>query len=196
MKAAKFFLSVVVFVGLAACSTTGGDVVVSRSDDLSSRPSWAKEAESFKIEDGTVYSLGTTTISADSRIEAGYRIAENNAKGAIASAIEQRLNYIFQNAEEGTELDARQTRFIGAEFTKLTTSSIRPGGRYWEKVATTDANGQKKLIYRVYARVSMPEEDFKKAIFDAIRRAQGKVGLSQDFAQKVDQHWNEFVTGE
>ena len=39
----------------------------------------------------------------------------------------------------------------------------------------------------------MPETDFKRAILDAIRKQQGKGGLSKDFAQKVDQHWDKFV---
>src|SRR5581483_6442033 len=77
---------------------TAEDKVLSRIDDLSHRPDWLKESETFKIKDGMVYSLGSTTIPGDHRVEAAYRIAENNAKAAIAAAIEQRLNFIFQNA--------------------------------------------------------------------------------------------------
>ncbi|MGZ3709244.1 MAG: hypothetical protein ACXWPM_10930, partial [Bdellovibrionota bacterium] len=39
------------------------------------------------------------------------------------------------------------------------------------------------------ATVEMPESDFKRAILDAVRRAQGKAGISADFAEKVNQQW-------
>ncbi len=56
-------------------------------------------------------------------------------------------------------------------------------------------NGQSVLRYRVFALVEMPEQDFKSAVVDAIRRSQGKGGISQDFAKKVDAHWDQFVNG-
>ena len=193
MKISKL-LSVIVLFGLAACASSMKDIVLERSDGLSKRPDWVKESNAFVIEKGTVYSLGSTTIPANARPEAGFRIAENNAKGAIAGAIEQRLNFMFQNAEEGLTMDATQTRFIGAEVSKLTTSSIRPGKRYWEKVAVvTDAEGERTVQYRVFAQVTMPEADFKKAIQEALRRAEGGKGLSEEFRERVDRNWDEFV---
>src|SRR5438046_192794 len=72
------------------------DVVISRIDDLSKRPEWVKESEPFKIQNGKVISLGQTSIPGDNRVEAGYRIAENNAKASIATAIEKRLEFLFQ----------------------------------------------------------------------------------------------------
>lgn len=169
------------------------DAVVSRIDDLSKRPEWVREGEPFKVKDGIVYSLGATTIPGDNRVEAAYRVAENNAKAAIAGAIEQRLEFIFQNAEEGTSMDATQARYIGAEASNIVTSSIRSGQRYWEKVATTKDSGDRVTQYKVFALVSMPEADFKKAIIDAMRKKQGKGGLSAEFANKVDKQWDRFV---
>jgi hypothetical protein len=49
--------------------------------------------------------------------------------------------------------------------------------------------------YRVFALVEIPENDFKAAVFDAIRRSQGKAGISAEFAEKVDKHWDQFVSG-
>ena len=40
----------------------------------------------------------------------------------------------------------------------------------------------------------MPEEDFKKAILIATRKAEGKVGLSKNFAERVDKHWDQFTS--
>lgn len=169
------------------------DQVISRIDDMSARPAWLKESEPMRFEGGNVISLGSTTIPAEDRIDAAYRIAENNAKAGIASAIEQRLEFIFQNAEEGTQVGAEQARYIGAEASSLVTSSVRPFKRYWEKVASTQDSGARVTTYRVFAAVTMPEADFKKAIMRAIRKAEGKKGISKDFSKKVDKHWDKFT---
>ncbi len=170
------------------------DKVVSRIDELSSRPEWLKESEPFSISDGKVYSLGSTTIPGDQRVEAAFRVAENNAKAGVANAIEQKLEYIFQNAEEGAEMGADQARYIGAEASSLITSSIRPDKRYWEKVATTQDSGERVTRYKVFSLVSMPEADFKKAILAATRKAEGTKGLSKNFSEKVDKHWDQFTS--
>lgn len=187
---------------LAACSSAvknptkaeiEPDKVISRIDELSSRPDWLKESEPFRIEKGMVLSTGMTTIPATDRVEAAYRIAQNNAKAAIAGAIEQKLEFIFQNAEEGTSINSTQARYIGAEASSLVTSSVRVGKNYWEKVASTQDSGERTTQYKVFSTVTMPEDDFKRAIFEAIKKSQGKAGLSKDFAKKVDAHWDKFV---
>lgn len=187
---------------LTACSTTiknptkaeiEPDRVISRIDELSSRPDWVKESEPFRIERGIVLSTGMTTIPASDRVEAAYRIAQNNAKSAIAGAIEQKLEFILQNAEEGTSINSTQARYIGAEASSLITSTVKPGKNYWEKIATTLDSGERVTQYKVFSTVTMPEDDFKRAIFEAIKKSQGKGGLSKDFAQKVNAHWDKFV---
>lgn len=172
------------------------DKVISRINDMSSRPDWLNEERPFEVKNSNVIFLGQTTIPGDNRVEAAYMIAENNAKGGICSAIESRLDFVFQNAEEGTTIDSTQARRISAEACKITTSSIRPSNRYWEKVAMTTDSGERITRFRVFASVSMPEQDFKRAILDAVRKQQGKGGISQDFAKKVDAHWDEFVKGD
>jgi hypothetical protein len=197
------FSSLIMLIVLVSCSSKTGhknniptESVIQRIDELSSRPSWLTESEPFKIEDGKVISLGQTTIPLDHRVDAAYRIAENNAKSSISAAIEQRLDFIFQNAEEGTAMDSTQARFIGAEASKITTSSLKLKNRYWEKVYSVDENGKAKTIYKVFATVSMDESDFKNAIMEAIRKSQGKGDLSKDFSEKVEKHWEQFSKGE
>jgi hypothetical protein len=170
------------------------DKVISRIDDLSSRPEWLKESEPFKIVNGKVYSLGVTSIPGDQRTEAAMRVAENNAKASISNAIEQKLEFIFQNAEEGAVMGADQARYIGAEASSLITSSIRPDKRYWEKIATTSESGDRIIRFKVFALISMPEDDFKKAVLNATKKAEGKKGLSQNFSEKVDKHWDQFTS--
>lgn len=203
MKSIKVFAigSLMVF---SACSSgpqvrnpeTEPDKTISRIDDLDERPDYIRESEMFRIEDGLVISTGMTTIPVSDRVEAAFRISQNNAKSAIAGAIEQRLEFIFQNAEEGTSIGSTQARYIGAEASKLVTSSIRPHKNYWEKVATTTDSGERVTQYKVFSTVTMPEADFKRAVLDAIRRAQGKGGLSQEFAKKVDAHWDQFTNAD
>ena len=196
------YLFICTAIALAGCSSSvknptkseiEPDRVVSRIDDLSSRPDWLKESEPFRIEKGAVLSTGMTTIPATDRVEAAYRIAQNNAKAAIAGAIEQKLEFIFQNAEEGTSVNSTQARYIGAEASSLVTNSVRIGKNYWEKVASTQDSGERLTQYKVFSTVTMPEDEFKRAIFEAIKKAQGKGGISKDFAKKVDAHWDKFV---
>lgn len=200
----KFNTAAITALVLAGCSSTPKsttpeampDKVLSRINDISSRPSWLNEERPFDVKDGVVTSLGQTTIPGSDRVEAAYNIADNNAKGAICSAIESRLEVIFQGAEEGTAIDSTQARRISAEACKITTSSIRPGTRYWEKVAMSTDSGERVTRYKVFSTVTMPETDFKRAVMNAIRKQEGKGGLSQDFAKKVDEHWDNFVKGQ
>lgn len=203
IMSARLLLGFVLVIGACASSNKSEnevqnaeakpDVVIQRIDNMNERPGWLKESEPFKIKDGSVTSLGSTEIPGNHRVSAATRIAQNNAKSAIAGAIQQRLEFIFQTAEEGTDFGPTQARYIGAEASKLVTSSIRPGKLYWEKYATSTDSGERVTKYRVFAYVSMPENDFKRAILDAIRNAKGEKGISADFAEKVNSQWDRFV---
>jgi len=167
--------------------------VLERIDQLEKRPDWLKESEPFKIENGKVLSLGQTVIPGDNRVEAAYRIAENNAKSSVSGAIENKMAFVFQNAEEGTGLDTTQARYIGGEVSNLVSSSLRVSKRYWEKVSIATSTNERMIQYRVFSLVEMPESDFKTAILNAARKRQGKGGLSPEFAKKVDQQWDKLV---
>ena len=172
------------------------DRVLDRMNDASGRPSWLNEERPFEVKSGMVISLGQVSIPAADRVEAGYLIAENNAKGSLCSAIESRMDYVFQQAQEGTSVDSTQVHRIGAEACKLTTSAIRPGRRYWEKVATTDGSGSVTVRLIIFTTVEMPESDFKRAIIAAAKNQQGNGGLTEDFSKKVNEHWYQFVGGD
>lgn len=166
--------------------------ILSRIDGLSSRPEWVNESEPFQVKNGLVSNVGMASVPGDSRIEAAYRVAANNGKAEISKAIEQRLSFVFQNAEEGTSFDATQVRYIGAEASELTSSSFKISKQYWEKVFSVDEHGQTKTFYRVYSLIQMPEPEFKRAIMEAADRRKGK-GLSKDFKEKVNKHWDQFA---
>ncbi len=173
------------------------DVVMSRIDNMSEPPPWLKESEVYKVSDGQIYFLGKQVINADENTEQAFRSAELNAKAGIAKAIEQKFSFVFQNAEEGYNVDAAQARFMGIEASKeIKTGNIRIAKRYWEKYRTTLDNGQRVTKVSVFALVQMPEPEFKAAIIDAARARQGKGGLSADFAKKVDAQWDQFTKSE
>ncbi|MBL7672231.1 MAG: hypothetical protein JNM39_17260 [Bdellovibrionaceae bacterium] len=191
---------------VAACSSTpktemekavanniGEERIISRIDEMKSRPDWLKESEPFRVEGGKVLSLGQTTIPASDNLAAAYRIAESNSKAGISHSISQRLDYVFQDAQEGTALDSTQSRYIGATASQLTTSALKTSKRYWEKVAVVQEGGQVSVQYRIFVLSEMDEPQFKTAVLDAVRKAQGKQGVSADFAKKVAQHWDKFV---
>lgn len=191
---------------VAACSSTpktemektvanniGEERIISRIDEMKSRPDWLKESEPFRVEGGKVLSLGQTTIPASDNLAAAYRIAESNSKAGISHSISQRLDYVFQDAQEGTALDSTQSRYIGATASQLTTTALKTSKRYWEKVAVVQEGGQVTIQYRVFVLSEMDEPQFKTAVLDAIRKAQGKQGVSADFAKRVAQHWDKFV---
>lgn len=170
------------------------DYVVSRIDSMDERPKWIQESEIFRIENENVILTGKQTIRDGQNLEQAFRAAENNAKSALAKAIEQKVQFIFQNAEEGYSLDANQARYVGMEATEIMrTSAIRPYKRYWEKYRTTVDTGERVTRVDAYSLVQMPESEFKRAVVDAIRARQGKGGISAEFADKVNSQWDQFT---
>lgn len=108
MKKVTVLLSPILLATLGACSTppkyagpaeVQPDAVIARIDNMKERPDYISESTPFKIENGVVYSMGMTTLPSDNRVEAGQRIAANNAKAAIAGAIESRLSFVLQNGK-------------------------------------------------------------------------------------------------
>ena len=194
----RFLISAVLAFALG-CSTTpqSGDTdwqpdrVIARIDSLESRPDWLRESEPFRVEDGRIIALGETEIPTDHRLDAAYRIAANNAAATISGAVEKKLEFIFQNVEEGTGPNARQTRYIGAEATRLVTSFFRPGKRYWEKVVAPSDSGQVVARYRVFATIELEESEFKKAILKAVLRQEGKPTISKELSEKALKQWED-----
>lgn len=204
MKAIYSVLVVALLVGCSSSSkrTENGspvkleptpDVVLSRIDNLSERPSWLKESDPFYFENGSLYSLGTATLKEDQRVESGGRIATINAKATISQAISQRLSVAFQHGEEGAGLDEAQTQYIAASASEITTSHLKPTKYYWEKISQVDSSGQSKIVYKVFSLVSLPESEFKAAIIKAAKQGETKAKVSTEFKDKLNRHWDKFV---
>ena len=189
-----FIIPTILLAGCTSTITTSitEDKVISRSDSRSSRPYWLKEELPLTGDNSYLYFLGQAKIPAKkANISMGYRIAENNAKNTIASAINQNLTYMFQNAEEGITIDANQIQFVSTESAKAIMSMALPSEHYWEKVlSTVDADGNKEMFYSIFARIKIKESDLKKAIERTLNMNKG---ISADFKKKVDQQWDNMV---
>lgn len=188
----KLFFATSLSLMLAACGGGMSDKVIQRSDDLSSRPSWAKESTPLTKKGSDLYFLGQARIPAEkANVTMGYRIAENNAKNTIASAINQNLTYMFQNAEEGVTYDTTQVQFVSTESAKAVMSKAITSDRYWEKVlSTVSADEDKEMFYSIYARIKISETDLKKAIDRTLNQNKG---ISEDLKKKAAQQWDLMV---
>lgn len=185
---------------LSACSSSPGVKGYEDNKTLAtangrSQPDWADETVPFKISGGKVFSVGVATLRGDQRPEAGARVSENNARANFAKAIENRMEFVFQNAEENSSLDSTQMRYIGSEVSSLTSHSMTQEGTWWIRYAQSEDDGSRRIYYKIYSLVTMPEEDLKKAIDAAIRGKVAERKLSDDFRDKVNQQWDRFVEG-
>lgn len=193
----KFFKVALVALTVTGCASMDSRVkdayddmyhetVVARINNRSDRPSWLNEDTVFSIGEDErgqemVYVLGQTEIPGRDRVDAGYRIAENNAKVNVSNTIKNTIETIFQNAEEGTGMNDRQARYMSIESSKRVNSGMYVANRYWEKLAIKN-NGLFEVKYKIYVRVAMPKADFDKAI----EEAGSKVKLSEEFKKRVD----------
>jgi hypothetical protein len=183
-----------------ACSSTPSvkgfqaDETLSTLNDRS-QPSWADESVPFGVRDGKAFSVGVATLRGSDRPEAGFRIAENNARANFAKTIENRMEFIFQSAEENAGIDSNQAHYIGSEVSRLTSHAMKVEGQYWKRFAQSDEDGTRRIYYKVYSLVTMPEDRLKKAVDDAIAGRVPEKKLSQGFQAKVDQQWDRFVEG-
>ena len=181
----------VVFLFLLSSCSNFSEKVIARSDNLSKRPKWVKDSKVFSEDKEYIYITGSSKLNSNNaNINMGYRIAENNAKIQISSAIEQKLNYIFQNAEEGTNIEQNQVKFVSGEASKLKVSGIYVNDRYWEKVLSK-SNDDSNIYYNIYSRIKISKENLKKAIDNTINKNTNKI--SKEFKQQVDKHWDELT---
>lgn len=170
------------------------DEVLATANDKS-QPDWADDTQPFVIKNGKVYSVGVTTLRGDDRPEAGQRISENAARANFAKAIENRMEFTFQHAEENTSFEGTQAKWIGAEVSSLTSHSMTVEGHWWKRYAQSLEDGSRRIFYKVYSLVTMPESDLKQAIFAAVHKGVDAHKLSDGFDKQVTNQWNRFVEG-
>lgn len=201
----KFFIGMTFFI--AGCSSVpkpqsgleniGREAVVASMNNEST-PSWVKKASEHSLYDdgGQVVSVAMTSLPGDNRIEAGFKIAELNAKANLAKTIESRIETFTQLADEGADHSGQQLRSVITEAAKVTASNMRAGRRYWSKVAITDDTGTPRTELRFWNEVKMDQREFKKALIDAGRKAAGKPSLSEAFVKQVDKNFERLINAD
>lgn len=178
-------------LALAACGGGMSDKVISRSDELSSRPSWVQDDNPVVVKNGDMFVTSMATVRSDkANISQGYRIAENQAKTDLSNAIKTDIKTNFVDAQEGVEGDQFRTEFLSIEKSEISFSGLMPSNRYWEKVLVTNADGDKEMEYRFFARMKIKEADFKKQMKSFLN---GNKGLSPEFNKRVTETVNEFT---
>lgn len=179
---------------LGACSSVSiipQEKILARSDGLSETPKWASYGVASFSEKGTVSFVGNHEVTVGSSLSMACRVASTKAKNEIANEIQQKLSYVLQHAEEGMSIGGGQTKYIGGEVSKLTTSAVRYDGCYWEQVAIPSGYDSYNFVYRVFSKVSIPKDKLEEAI-----RKVGKSKFSKEFAKQVSDHWEDLVSNE
>lgn len=172
-----------VFLVGYGCSTTGDfERVVSRMDGVDEKPKWATLSNIVHTKNGKMYALGVIEAGSDAKIHALSRIADNNARVEISKQVENSIDTILQNAEEGVD-GTNLARFIATEVSSLKSRDISVESRYYQKVLRTDENGEKSLVTQMYSLVSIPEITLRKLIKE---RVANNNQISEDFKLKID----------
>ena len=190
----RISISTLLSFAIAACSgqvmkIEEPDTVVARINDLGSRPDWLDETKSVERVGDDIVFLGSATLAGDARIEAGYRIAESNARMMLASSIKNHVERIFQDVEDGAAIDSTQVEYTAAEAVKIALIGVRPARQFWEKLATTTESGARTTRYRIFSLVGMTETQYRNAVIKALREAEGRGGISADLAEKAQRQW-------
>jgi hypothetical protein len=160
-----------------------------------SKPDWAikGEAEPFRVVSGVVQSVGVSEMSGTDRPSAGLRLSRNNAVANIARTVQNQITSVLTNGEEGTGYDSSAAKYIGSEMSSISASNIRDAGQWWEKVAMSNEDGTKKIIYRLYSLATMDEPALKAKIHEVATRGVSSGKVSEKFKEQLDKHMDHLL---
>jgi hypothetical protein len=111
-------------------------------------------------------------------------------------AIEHRVDFIFQDSEEGSSVSHKTLKAMTAELCKWFSVNSKRGQRYWEKIATSASNGDRIQVYRVFVTEVVNESDFQKAVLRVIKKEEKSSTLPKGKSKEVQKRWTHFVAGE
>ena len=176
-----FVLGGVAFLGGCAAASLVEDRVVSRSDDLKERPSWAKMEDSGYActigKDGRVTkgvsssgeryfcSLGIYNKPAKKKtnIKEMMLRAEGDARRSVVASIKTKLASAMEQATEGEDGENE----TGASTLNLLSDGLLRGSkvakRYWEKKIVNTEDGQ-SFQYDFYVLTYISEKDLRDSI--------------------------------
>lgn len=175
----KTLLSLSLVLGLSACAS-GGVQVLQRSDELTARPSWAKissqsypctysESKEAYVKKGEeadyLCMVGSFTQPAgeDTDISGILEDAEYDAKRKFATAINQKIASAYNRVSENNDLSSSQKQSAISAFNKVTLSSMKVVGNYWEKVLEPTNDG-KRIMLHAFTQVAVSKKAYDRAM--------------------------------
>lgn len=174
---------------LTSCSSYQ-EKVISRMDDVSDKPDWATLSKPVYEKEGKIWAVGLETGSANDKVTALSRIADNNARVELIKIVTNKVTSVFQNVQEGVSDGSELSRHMSTESSEVVTKNISPERKYWEKVLIPDENGEKVIKLRVFSLLSVPKSAIQKMIQDI---ADKDKGLSKELKSKVDKQLDKII---
>ncbi len=138
------------------------DKVVARMDDMSARPSWAKESKFVFNEDNSWVILGVVEVPGDSRVQAAFKMSDANARGNLSQKIETSILKIVETSDTGLGLEDQSLKSLIREISQTSLKNVDIDDRYWEKVARTTSSGERILVMKVFSKLKISKFDFIK----------------------------------
>lgn len=195
------FFSIAVLVACSSAPKVGvenaGRETIIMSQNEEPLPSWVKDGteKPFYFKDGELHSIGTATLNADSRIDAGFSISDVNARALIAKTAYVNLEALTHVASEGVSFDGLELRDVKSELSRLSATGIYPARKYYHKVAVTKDDGTIRTEYRFWSELKMSENDYRKAVMAAIKKAEGKPSQTAAFKKEVEKNFSRLLNG-
>lgn len=190
-------IALFLMVAFTGCSSTPQSVVdmrkIGEEEVLSSQgDKGLMDEEPFKVESGLVTALAMVSSPADGyRQEALVTMAQARCRSTVAKVIQSKLENYLQLSQQNASFDSSDMREVITEVSKITANDWRPTGKpLIQKVKVFSDSGIPHTEYRVWAKLSVDEQSFKRQILSALREQEGKSAMSQDFAKSVSNHWD------
>jgi len=187
---------------MTACSSTpkvgienaGREAIVATMND-EAMPAWVRNSgtKSFYEDGEDLVAIGSSQLTENGRIEAGFRLASLDGVSVLAKAVDVKIEHYAQSASEGADLTSLDLRSLTSESAKVSASGMKPGKKWYERVSVTGADGTPRLETRFWSETRIPKEEYKRALVRAVQESQGKTGLSQRFNEHVQKHFEQMI---
>lgn len=160
MKSLSILLVLVTFVG---CATIYREEVVATMESRE-KPKWATLENAYFIEKDKVFYVGVTEAISTSRTSALLRVSDINARSEIAKEINNQINVVFQNIQEGIDDGGNFARLYSSEVSKFLSHGIKIEKRFWEKVYIQNPKYGHEVVTRAYSLLSIKRSSLRKPI--------------------------------
>ena len=158
----RIILVICAILSINACRTASVKVF----EESPAKPAWIENTRDFWQENSALYYK--TVIETNTNLEDAKRIAVSRGRVSLAEQIRTRIKNQFLLITESSNLDTQHT--IKDVFYEKVDGIILTGTHledaYFQKIRVQDAEGP-KVIYRYYALLKIPQENYADAVNDA-----------------------------